>query len=476
MAEKTVVIVPSLTLDSQILKTVKGALYYEERLLCMLMLLRMPRTHIIYITSVPIENSIIDYYLHLLPGITAYHAKQRLQMLCCYDASTQSLTEKILKRPRLINRIRASIRSPHLTHLACFNVTEHETKLAMELGIPIFGCDPRLLFLGTKSGSRLLFKEVGILYPDGFENIHTEKGIMESLTALKLKHPGMSKAVLKMNDGFSGEGNAIFRYGDLSAEDIDLETKIKESFAEHLQIVASNVRLEIFLEKFYSMGGIVEAFIGGDIKESPSVQCRINPDGQSEILSTHDQLLGGESDQIFLGAAFPANPVYNYEVAMIGKKVSEGLQKKGVLGRFGLDLISVQEEGVWKHYAIEINLRKGGTTHPFIMMQFLTGGVFDWERGVFEMPNGQVRCYFASDNVVHEKYIGLTPHDLIDIAMCNSLLYDTAKQKGVMFHMIGALSQYGKLGIVCIGETIEEAKMYYHKTVYVLNQECGVEQ
>ena len=87
MAEKTVLIIPSLTLDKEILRTLKGGIYYEERLLCMLMLLRMPRTRVIYITSIPIDGSIIDYYLHLLPGITGYHARQRLTLLSCYDAS-----------------------------------------------------------------------------------------------------------------------------------------------------------------------------------------------------------------------------------------------------------------------------------------------------------------------------------------------------------------------------------------------------
>jgi hypothetical protein len=48
LAERTVVIVPSLTLDTEILSKVKGAVHYEERLLCMLMLLRMPLTKLIY--------------------------------------------------------------------------------------------------------------------------------------------------------------------------------------------------------------------------------------------------------------------------------------------------------------------------------------------------------------------------------------------------------------------------------------------
>src|SRR6187549_1032103 len=60
MAQKTVVIVPSLTLDQEVLKMVKGAIHYEERMLCMLLLLRMPRTRLIFVTSVPIDTSIID--------------------------------------------------------------------------------------------------------------------------------------------------------------------------------------------------------------------------------------------------------------------------------------------------------------------------------------------------------------------------------------------------------------------------------
>ena len=100
MANKTVVIIPSLSLDQEILSKLDGAIHYEERMLCMLMLLRMPNTHVIYVTSMPIHDIIIDYYLHLLPGITSYHARQRLKTLSCFDSSAKSLTQKILDRPR----------------------------------------------------------------------------------------------------------------------------------------------------------------------------------------------------------------------------------------------------------------------------------------------------------------------------------------------------------------------------------------
>ena len=72
MAEKTVVIIPSLTLDAEVLSSVKGAVHYEERMLCMLLLLRMPRTRVIYVTSVPIDDIIVDYYCILSLPIIDY--------------------------------------------------------------------------------------------------------------------------------------------------------------------------------------------------------------------------------------------------------------------------------------------------------------------------------------------------------------------------------------------------------------------
>ncbi|MDZ4681383.1 MAG: ATP-grasp domain-containing protein [Saprospiraceae bacterium] len=474
LAEKTVVVIPSLTLDPEILRSIKGIAHYEERMLCLLMLLRMPRTRVIFVSSLPMDDSIVDYYLHLLPGITGYHARKRLTLLSCYDASRISLTEKILKRPRLIQRIKEQIKYPELAHIVCFNETVAEKQLALELCIPVYGCDPSLYYLGTKSGSRRIFKKLNLNMPAGVEDLNSEAEIAITLAQLKSENPDLRKAVIKLNDGFSGDGNAIYRYSDSIQYTPDLPQAILSTLAQQVNIVAEGVSYVVFLEKFKNMGGIVEAFIDGDVKESPSVQCRINPLGVSDIISTHDQLLGGESGQVFLGATFPANAEYTREIAEMGKMVAEELQRHGVLGRFGIDFISVKEAKGWKHYAIEINLRKGGTTHPFLMLQFLTGGEFNWKDGTFTMCNGEQRVYFASDNVMNEKYKGLTPHDLIDIAHCNRIQFDGATQCGVMFHMIGALSQYGKIGMVCIGKTIAEARAYFEKTIQVLDANTGV--
>jgi hypothetical protein len=472
LANKTIVVIPSLSLDQEVLSKLDGALHYEERLLCLLMLLRMPRTHVIYVSSMPIDPVIIDYYLHSLPGMTGYHARERLTLLSCYDLSTLPLTQKILQRIRLIERIKKGIQPGHVAHISCFNTTDHERTLSVRLDIPVYGCDPSLNYWGSKSGSRKIFLNTGVPMPPGVEDLKTYEDIVHAIAALKAMYPDLKKAILKLNDGFSGDGNAVLRYPEhLNSK--ELFDWVNHNLYEKIIPVARDMSIEIFLQKFQEMGGIAEAFIEGDTKSSPSVQCRITPLGEVEIISTHDQVLGGESGQQFIGAFFPSDDSYHTEITKFAKTIAEELKKKGILGRFSIDFISVKENDQWQHFAIEINMRKGGTTHPYLLLQFLTSGHYREESGLFETQNREHRYYFASDNLQNDAYKGLTPQDLIDIAMFHGLQFDAAAEKGVMFHMIGALSQYGKMGIICIGGSREEAYSYYKKAIEVLDAETG---
>jgi hypothetical protein len=155
----TSIVVPSLTLDQEELLKLEGSPYYEERLLFLLIRLRNPRARVVFVTSQPVHPLVLEYYFQLLVGIPASHARARLTLLCAYDDSPRSLTEKILERPRLIERIRAGIADPSRAYLTVFNSTPLERKLAVLLGVPLNGVDPTLRHLGTKSGSRKVFRE-----------------------------------------------------------------------------------------------------------------------------------------------------------------------------------------------------------------------------------------------------------------------------------------------------------------------------
>ena len=468
---RTVLIVPSLSLDQQVMAKISGVHHYEERMLCLLLLLRMPRTRVIYVTSTPISETVIDYYLHLLPGVPEVHARRRLTLISCNDASQAALTRKILDRPRLLARIREAIPDLASAHMTCFAVTELERKLALTLGVPIYGCDPSLLYWGSKSGSRKIIREAGIDLPFGFEDVSNDEQVANALAELKGRKRDLRRAVIKLNEGFSGEGNATLELTDAPAG-ASLLPWLRGRLPS-MAFEARGMTWELYQDKLRTMGGIVEEFIPGSVKRSPSAQFRIDPVGRIESVSTHDQVLGGANGQIFLGCRFPADRAYRLDIQARGAEVAKVLACKGVLGRFGIDFVSVKDADTWRHLAIEVNLRKGGTTHPFLMLQFLTDGHYEAETGEFVTPTGQRRCYYASDNLESERYRGLTPFDLVDIAVINGLHFHAATGEGVVFHLIGALSEFGKLGAVCIAETSEGAENLYRKTVEVLDRESS---
>ena len=466
---RTVVVVPSLSVDRDLLFHIEGIHHYEERLLFMLMLLRLPRTRVIYLTSQPIASTIVDYYLHLLPGIPGSHARRRLTLLSCYDASRIPLSAKILQRPLLLERIRAEIGDTETAHLTVFNATHYERSLAVCLGVPIYACDPALSDLGSKSGSREIFREAGILMPSGAERLRDMRDVAEALVQLRAETPDLNQAVVKMNDGFGGEGNATFCF-EGAPEGADRARWVQEQLPLRLKYEAHSETWGHFSSKFEEMSGVVEAYVEGPDKRSPSVQCRIDPLGSISVISTHDQDLGGPTGQIYRGCSFPANRNYAADIQEAGLKVAEELRARGALGRFGIDFVSVKQAGTWRHHAIEINLRKGGTTHPYLMLQYLTNGDYDPEALRYYTAAGQERYYYASDDLQRPALFGLTPEDIIDLAVFHKLHFHGATQEGVVFHLIGAVSQFGKIGILCIADSHAASRALFKRTVRTLEE------
>jgi hypothetical protein len=302
---------------------------------------------------------------------------------------------------------------------------------------------------------------------DGAEDLRDLDEAAAALAALLSRQPTLRRAVLKLNEGFSGEGNAIVDLaGFASAPNAATLRKRLRPEAEDLDAAA-------YETLFCRHGGIVEAWIDGADKRSPSVQLRINPLGGIELISTHEQVLGGRSGQVFLGSRFPADPAYACDLHAMALRASAVLRERGVIGRFSIDFVSVREGTAWRHWAIEINLRKGGTTLPYQMLQYLTAGSYHAEDASFRTPLGQPRCYYATDNLVNPNYRRLVPQDLIDLLVEHRLHFDETRQQGLVFNLIGALSEFGKLGLVCIAPTQEAADAQFCAARELLDRETG---
>ncbi len=227
---------------------------------------------------------------------------------------------------------------------------------------------------------------------------------------------------MKLNESFSGEGNAVYRYPQETSGDA-LHDQLRA-----LEFAVPTETPVLYFEKLGRMGGIVEEFIEAPEKTSPSTQLRISPSGEVLPISTHDQLLGGPTGQVFLGCVFPADSAYR---------------------------LRIQED-------------------PYLALQFLTGGQLDPATGLFLSPSGHTKYYRATDNLHGEIYRGLLPEDLLEILTVSKLHYSHATESGVLFHLIGALSQFGKVGLTAIANSPAEVDDIYDRTIRVLDREAAL--
>ena len=456
--ERTVVVVHSISFDApdQLVPVFPA---YEERFLCLVLsLLRAPRSRVVYVTSQPIHPRVLDYYFALVPELDTPEARSRFATVSLVDGRNEPLTRKILARPGVIRRIRGLVGNPELAFILPFCMTEDERRLAVEMGLPIYGSDPALNWLGTKRGSRRVFAEEAVPHPFGLP-LDGRRDIPRALREIRTANPHARRAVLKLDEGVSGLGNALI---DLARADRGLEGA--------LELEDTELPLEAYLATLDAEGGIVETRIEGEDFRSPSVQLRISPARQVDIMSTHDQVLGGPHGHTYFGCHFPADPEYAARIAAEGLKVGRRLAREGVIGRASVDFAAVRDEQGWHPFALEINLRCGGTTHPLFALTALTDGAYEPLSGEFRTPLGDLKCYAATDHLDSDAYQSLTPDDLLDVVGERGLGWDRETESGVVLHMVSALAVAGRIGLTAIGDGLEQARELYYQVKSALDE------
>lgn len=451
----TIVVLPSITFPVEELGKIVGIGRYEERLLCLLLLLHTPKLEMVYVTSLRIDPAVISYYLSFLDDPA--DAARRLTTVALEDADPRALSEKLLDRPDKLAELRGLVADKE-AYLLPFNVTAAERAVATEIGAPIYGPRPGLAYHGSKSGSRHVARDAGIAVPAGAEDLHSLAAVDSALGSLIEERPGARSAVIKLNHGFSGQGNAVVDLRAFAGRAVDTPTTF----------CASEESWPSFGPKIERDGAIAEEMLRAPEMASPSVQMRAAPDASVEVLSTHDQILGPPDDQVYLGCRFPAQPAYRVEIVEAATRIGKILAAKGVVGAFGMDFLVVPAGGSHDVYLSEINLRLGGTSHPFYMARFATGGTYDQTTGELVTAHGPV-AYVATDNLKSDRYRSLTPSRVVDELRARGLAFDAGAASGVTLHLLGALTEHGKLGATCIAHGYEAADDLYADFVATLD-------
>jgi PGM1 C-terminal domain len=288
--------------------------------------------------------------------------------------------------------------------------------------------------------------------------------VVEAIRQLISANGSVGEVIVKVDVGVGGLGNGIVRL-EGAAEPKEIAARVRA-----VQPDDSDLLPETFLEELSRQSGVVELRLRGSEVRSPSAQMRSGPGGEFELVSTHDQILGGANGMTYLGCRFPAHRSYRKLISDEAIKIGRRLTREGMVGRFSVDFIVTREaNGPWKPYAIEINLRNGGTTHPWMATIALTDGSYDEEAGELLAADGRPRCYIASDHVESPAYHALTPDDILDLAQTR-LRWDHERLSGVVFHLVSAIAGGGRTGVTAIAERPEEAREMFDAVTTVLDE------
>ena len=468
-ARRSVVVLPSRSVDRWHEPPAETR-SYEERMLSALFELQDPSLELTYVTSGPVAQRTVDYYISLLPPRSRASARKRLRLVSLGDARQAPLSEKLLTQPRVLEQIRDTVAGPTGAYLRPYNSTVLERDIALALRIPLYGSDPRHAWLGTKSGARRLFAAAGVPHPLGAEHIRTVVDATEAIRALRAAKPALVELLIKLDDAVSGEGNAVLDLSGLPAPGAPGERDLIHHRLARLAPGAAGVSPATFLRKLAAAGGVVEERITARELRSPSVQLRITPRGAVELLSTHDQILHGRTGQQFAGSRFPADPAYAGEVSGLARRVAEQLAHLGVIGPFGIDfLVAREQDGRWHPFALELNLRLGGTTHPYEALTGLTGGTYDPETATFTTRRGDARHYVAIDHLTTPRLQALGHGGLLTRASRQDLRFDRKSGRGVVFHMLSSIEPLATVGVTAIAESPAAADDLYAHVRTALN-------
>jgi hypothetical protein len=335
--------------------------------------------------------------------------------------------------------------------------------------------------LGTKTGNRYIFEQAGIQYPAGVPHpvadaqLTNEDGFLireealVSAMARQIERAGfVAEWVVKLNEGVAGRGNAMLKL-DSSLKDLPgkpLEEAIQQALHSQLEPFDKTMSAEDFLAKIPETGVIAEVFVKGEWPVSPSYQGFINHQGQVTTVSTHEQVLDG---QTYKGCKYPAGDEFRDQMIHEGEKIGQALAEAGARGHYGVDFLATAAPGdAPELFAIEINLRNTGTSYPFTTVTRLTEGAPAANGNGIVTQKGNIRFYSASDYLITENLKGVAPASVISAIRKSPIHWDSEQEQGVVFHLFGLVESTGRLGATAIADSPEAAEALLEKTEAIL--------
>ena len=365
-----------------------------------------------------------------------------------------SLTKNILLNDNAIKEIKETFRCENVI-LEPFVFTHQEKELSKKLEIPSWYDHPQMNYFHTKSGNRFIVGNSAPM-PAGLGDLFSFDAVVKGVIKLKNNNPSLDSCMVKLNFGVSGQGNMKL---DLPESKIwqgllpkEKEYSIRKCF-ESARLFNKTLKASDFKKRIIEEGAVVEEFISNEIISSPSAQILCKPDS-IDLISTHHQILD-KSGQKFLGGSYPCDDQFREKIETFSIKVGQKLKELKVFGVVSIDfLISKNKKtNELDYHLIELNIRKGGTTHPFMLSNFAvkSGEHFDAGPPSREFVDNYV--YRSNDNFYPCRTRYSCQKEILEKATAEGILFSRKKKEGVIFHLLSSYEETGKVGYTILASS-----------------------
>ena len=340
-----------------------------------------------------------------------------------------------------------------------YNTTELERDVALSLGIPMYGADPRLADWARRPGA-------GGCSPSWACRTRWAPRTCTASTTSPTRSwrcaPSgrrCDSAIVKLNEGVSGEGNAVVAWRACPHPGRPTSGTRCCAGSREMELESEKTPFDVYIAKFAEGGGIVEERIDGRRAAQPE-RPAARPARRRGRAAVDARPAAGRCERPELpGLRLPGRPrVRRSRSPSTPARSAPGWPSRARSGGSrSTSSWSASGDRSWTPYAIELNLRKGGTTHPFLTLQFLTDGRYDPDDGAVPHAARRTRSTWSRPTTSSPTLLrGLVPLDLFDIVARHGLHFDQSRQVGVVFHMISCLTEHGRVGLTAVGDTPEE--------------------
>ncbi|KAL1514674.1 hypothetical protein AB1Y20_003762 [Prymnesium parvum] len=457
---------------------------------------REPGVDVIYVSPFPLNDDVAHYFAKVLEigGVEEPTKRYKVVVPENYHRfpSHFSLTTCLLYSPRALRRILNYCRGKP-TYIEPNVVGPEELRLAMALRLPMLAPSPSLVDLfGSKSGSKRIFHAAQVNMPPGAHDIYGEEHLISTLAQLMCQHLDVPRWIFKLDNEFGGRGIAhldvdglsfhaeLLRSHDASPETWDTDetqARVQDELVQKLMRVLPertviNTRWlwrswREYIAAFKRFGGVIEA-APLEILASPSANLFIEPDGNLSVTSTHEQIFS--KPFTFIGAAFPQTSVPFQALREATLAVGKACFERGVIGHVGIDYVAfIDFQGMLRIWAVDLNIRVTHTSVTFGFFDFLVGGSFDTQTGLYSapiqqrLPDGtlgneelQHRCYVMNELFHHPQLATIHHSAFFNMCRLKGVSFDLQERTGTVFNLMDSFVG-GVLGVLASGRTILES-------------------